>query len=255
MALPYRIDPQPAPHERVIHPTPQDAALVLANGNVRAVEPELPGSRLHAYLDNVIDKPWGHEIRVYDDRRIDVWQLRIEARSGTSLHAHRRKQTCLICIEGRGVFETGSGQRLPLTVGTVVHIRAGALHATSTETGMSLVEVETPRDKFDLVRIGDSYGRTGEPYEDPRSSQPQSCPLVAQRGGPPQARLRRHSVSGAFRFNLESGAQARRRPDELIAAICLRTTSVTSQALTVLRSHALTVHANAEPFLTVRSNH
>lgn len=47
-------------------------------------------------------------------------------------------------------------------------IRKGLFHSTkaTSEGGISLFEIETPVDKFDLVRLRDSYGREGKPYED-----------------------------------------------------------------------------------------
>lgn len=252
MALPHVIDRQLLTAQRVLCVTPQDAARVLARRCRGVVDRELPGSTRHAYLDDFITKPWGHEIRVYDDVWMDVWQLQINAGYSTSLHAHRRKETCLICIAGQGAISTGADEHIELTVGSVIHIRAGALHRSWTETGMSLVEVESPRDKFDLVRIDDSYGRVGLPYENPLASQPQPCPLVMQFGGPPRARLRKHSINGNFRFNLEAAAHARRRPDEVIAAIAVE--SPHDGGLPVLNSDALTVRARDELFLTVRTN-
>ncbi len=136
-----------------------------------------------------------------------------------------------------------------------MHIHAGALHRSVAQTCLTLVEVETPRNKFDLVRIDDSYGRTGTRYEDPLESRPQPRPLVEQFGGPPRARLRQHTMTGEFRFNLESGAHARRRPDELVAAIVLPVDRAAADAVRVLGRRELTSSANDELYLTIRSNH
>tara|TARA_R110000824_G_scaffold119818_1_gene274197 strand:+ start:11804 stop:12286 length:483 start_codon:yes stop_codon:yes gene_type:complete len=48
-----------------------------------------------------------------------------------------------------------------------IMIRKGLFHSTKaiSKSGVSLFEVETPVDKFDLVRLKDSYGREGKPYE------------------------------------------------------------------------------------------
>ena len=253
MALPYVIHPQAPPAQRVVHPTARDAARVLAHQPRGTVMREAPGSSRDAYLDDLITKPWGHEMRVYDDLLTDVWLLKLESGCRTSLHAHPRKDTCLICVDGEGALITGADERIGLTPGSVVHIHAGALHRSVAETCLTLVEVETPRDKFDLVRIEDSYGRTGTRYEDPLKSQPQPCPLVEQLGGPPRARLRQHSITGEFRFNLESGAHARRRPDELVAAIILPVNRARGDAVRVLSRQALTARGNGELHLTIRS--
>jgi quercetin dioxygenase-like cupin family protein len=255
MALPFLVEPEPVPSQRMLYCTPEEAATLLAHLPAGAVERELPGSSEHAYLDRYIVKPWGHEIRVYDDRWLDVWRLSIEAGKGTSVHAHPRKDTCLICIEGEGAMSTGAGEEIPLVEGSVVHIGAGAVHASFSAVGMSLIEVETPRDKFDLVRIEDRFGRAGQPYEAVGESRREPCPLVAHAGGPPGARLRRHCATGCFRFNLESGARILRSPHDLVVAISLESSSVLRRELMVLGIDALTAVTHHELYLTVRSNH
>ena len=47
-------------------------------------------------------------------------------------------------------------------------IRKGLFHSTTSisQNGTKLFEIETPNDKLDLVRLEDSYGREGLPYED-----------------------------------------------------------------------------------------
>jgi quercetin dioxygenase-like cupin family protein len=219
-----------------------------------AVERELPGGDAHAYLDGYIVKPWGHELRIYDDRRMDVWRLAVEPGKSTSLHAHPRKDTCLICIGGEAVLTTGASEEISLVDGSVVHIERGALHATYSERGVALLEVDLPRDKLDLVRVGDRYGRVGEPYEDADASQPEPCPLVLCQGGPPQARLRRYCATGSFRFALERGSREWSRSRDFVAGISLDARSVLDRELIVLGGDALSVN-RTQTYLTVRSNH
>jgi len=116
--------------ERILRFTVEDATTLLAHLPSNALEREVPGSERHAYLDRCIIKPWGHELRVYDDRWIDVWRLAIDPGKGTSLHAHLQKDTCMICIGGEAVLATGAGEEIALAEGSIVHIRPGALHAS-----------------------------------------------------------------------------------------------------------------------------
>ena len=53
-----------------------------------------------------------------------------------------------------------------LVAGDKIMIRNGVFHST-TAVGdhLALLEVETPNDKNDLVRLEDNYGRSGKPYE------------------------------------------------------------------------------------------
>jgi len=244
-----------ASSHRVLDVTAADAARLLAALPDGATERELPGSAAHAYLDALIVKPWGHELRVYDDRWTDIWRLAIEPGKGTSLHAHPRKDTCVVCIGGAAVLTTGAGDEIPLAEGSVVHIRAGALHETFAEGGADLLEVELPRDKFDLVRIDDRYGRAGQRYEGAAASRREPCRLDPCPTGPPQARLRRHCATGCFRFNLESAGWAQRSARDLVVAIPLETRSMLKRDLRVLTSDALAAVNDVQMLLTVRSNH
>ena len=54
----------------------------------------------------------------------------------------------------------------PVSGGDMVIIGKGVFHGT-TNAGpddLHLVEIEVPRNKFDLVRLHDRYGRRGEHY-------------------------------------------------------------------------------------------
>jgi len=135
------------------------------------------------------------------------------------MHAHVRKHTWLICIGGEAVLATAAGEDITLVERSVVHICPGAVHATSTAKGVDLLEIELPRDKLDLVRIADGYGRVGEPYEAAAASRPEPCPLDPCPIGPREARLRRHCATGCFRFGLERTSQACGNPDDLIVAV------------------------------------
>ena len=254
MSMFQLIESDPIPLQRVLRCTARDAARLLAHLPPVA-EREVPGTAGHAYLDGYIVKPWGHELRVYDDAWVDVWRLAIEAGKGTSLHAHPRKETSLICIGGAGVLETGAGEQIALAEGIVVHIRPCALHRTFTDEGVSLIEVELPRDKFDLVRIGDSYGRTGQRYEGAEAAEREPCPLHPHPAGPPRARLRRHCATGCFRFALETCSQTALGRHDLVASVLLDTSSVLDHELIVYGGGVPAATMRDGLYLTVRSNH
>lgn len=118
------------------------------------------------YLDEFINKPWGHEYRVYSDLFIDVWRLHIEPKQATSMHCHPRKETLLLCLKGSVIVSFLDQQKL-LTGGDFVFIPKGVFHSTESvsDNPAHLIEVETPRNKFDLIRKKDKYGRQGKGYE------------------------------------------------------------------------------------------
>jgi mannose-6-phosphate isomerase-like protein (cupin superfamily) len=113
----------------------------------------------------VSNKPWGHEYLLYENSDIAIWHLIIDPYNETSLHSHPNKKTGLITVKGAAQvhFLNGKYNILP---GQKIMIRQGVFHKTSNITSdkLELLEIETPVDKSDLVRLEDSYGREGTPY-------------------------------------------------------------------------------------------
>lgn len=157
-----------------------------------------------AHLNEIIPKPWGLEYRAYVDDFLDVWQLQIDPGQATSLHNHPRKLTYLVCLAGRGRLTTLSGDH-EVTAGSVVRIEKGAFHSTenlSAEDRLDLVEVESPRNKYDLLRLRDGYQRELLGYES--RAELGAAPL---RRLPylPHARMRDLSPCASYEFETVSG--------------------------------------------------
>lgn len=130
----------------------------------------LPNSedfKADVYLEKDISKPWGHEHRVYADSFYDVWHLEINSGQKTSMHCHPRKETALLCLDGQAKIHLLHETYL-VSSGQLIYLKKGAFHCTENvgNSSLHLVEVETPRNKFDLVRLEDSYGRVGKHYEE-----------------------------------------------------------------------------------------
>jgi mannose-6-phosphate isomerase-like protein (cupin superfamily) len=138
------------------------------------------GSR-DAYLNGFIVKPWGHEYRVYCDHLFDVWRLRLEPGQSTSMHCHMKKDTVLLCLGGAGKTTFLDGTAVALRRHQYIYIHRGAFHRTEAETseGLDLIEVENPRNKFDLVRLNDNYGRARAGYEPSAASHELLEPMKA----------------------------------------------------------------------------
>lgn len=159
---------------------------------------------IDAHLHDMIPKPWGREYRVYVDDFLDVWHLQINPGHATSMHAHPRKTTYLLCLSGTGETHTLAGT-IGLSRGTVLRIGRGAFHSTettSTTEPLMIVEVESPRNKYDLVRLRDGYARAGKGYERVATEL-----HVAAKKVPflPNARIRKESPCGGFTFDILSG--------------------------------------------------
>lgn len=114
----------------------------------------------------VVNKPWGYEYLMYQNGTVGVWYLFIRHGARTSLHCHPRKRTGLILLSGEAAvsFLNDSVTLKPLSK---LMIREGLFHSTlaCSREGISVIEIETPCDKTDLVRLDDEYGRREEPYE------------------------------------------------------------------------------------------
>ncbi|WP_158631891.1 cupin domain-containing protein [Chroococcidiopsis cubana] len=155
-------------------------------------------------LDGLIQKPWGREYRIYADNFYDIWQLDILPGQSTSMHCHPRKETALLCLEGKARFHTLTESHA-LETTNFIRIRKGTFHATENvgNSPLKLVEIETPRNKFDLIRAKDKYGRQGHFYE----KQTLDCKLtqMEQINSIADAKIRTSCIHNEYRFGIEAG--------------------------------------------------
>lgn len=128
---------------------------------------DLGAKRQMRKFDNVVKKPWGYEYVAYENDECALWFLHIRSGHSTSMHCHPNKTTGLILLDGLAEVSF-MNDNYELKPRHKIMIRKGLFHSTKakSEEGICLFEVETPVDKFDLVRLRDSYGREGKPYED-----------------------------------------------------------------------------------------
>jgi len=118
------------------------------------------------YSKVVVKKPWGYEYLIFSNEAIAVWILYLKTGAQTSMHCHPGKKTSLVVLEGRVSCSTLI-ERLDRSAGEGLLIDKGVFHQTTTisETGAFVMEIETPVNKRDLVRLKDKYGREGKGYE------------------------------------------------------------------------------------------
>lgn len=118
------------------------------------------------YNNTIVKKPWGYEYLAYENEEVGLWCLFIAKDQQTSMHCHPNKGTGLILLDGEvdvsffnDVFNLRSGNKLM--------IRKGLFHSTKaiSEAGAIVFEIEAPKQKHDLVRLEDKYGRKATPYE------------------------------------------------------------------------------------------
>src|SRR3989344_3349322 len=118
------------------------------------------------YSKVVVKKPWGYEYLIFSNEAIAVWILYLKTGAQTSMHCHPRKKTSLVVLEGKVNCSTIT-EGLDRSVGEGLLIDKGVFHQTTTvsESGAFVMEIETPVNKRDLVRLKDRYGREGKGYE------------------------------------------------------------------------------------------
>lgn len=164
------------------------------------------------YLNELIIKPWGHEYRIYIDNLYDVWKLAIKPGQQTSTHCHPRKDTILLCLAGTGRLVSSNGEQI-VQRGEYVHIKKGVFHSTENIGGINLdlIEVEIPRNKFDLVRSADHYGRAAKEYEIEGLSDHTLQALRPIEFGKP-AQLRERDLLGEYSFTVSKYANVKDTP-------------------------------------------
>ena len=118
------------------------------------------------YRGVVVNKPWGYEYLLYDNPHVAAWSLYLKYNHKTSMHCHPNKKTSLIVISGEVVCSTLEGW-LTRKPGEGIIIDEGVFHSTRavSEAGAFIIEVESPPNKKDLVRLKDEYGREHQGYE------------------------------------------------------------------------------------------
>ena len=118
------------------------------------------------YEGVVVQKPWGSEWQGFRNAEFSAWQLNINAGAETSMHCHPGKTTILVVTEGEVVVSTLESS-FWMSVGQVLIIERGVFHRTASSAlaGAVVMELESPANKRDLVRIEDRYGRAGMGYE------------------------------------------------------------------------------------------
>ena len=113
----------------------------------------------------IIGKPWGWEFTLLQTGSVLASYLHIKKGFSTSLHCHPKKRTGYVVLEGDVEVEFLSDVRI-FSSGDRVNFRPGLFHKTrATNQDCIVLELESPPNKEDLLRLEDSSGRTESMYE------------------------------------------------------------------------------------------
>ncbi len=134
----------------------------------------------------IVKKPWGYEYLVFQNEDVAIWMLHVVRKRKTSMHCHPAKKTSLVLFSGKANFFT-IDKKADLNAFDGVVIGRGVFHSTEasnylsvapqSENGIWIMEIETPPQKHDLVRLKDDYGRQDKSYEgvDNMVENPKDC--------------------------------------------------------------------------------
>ena len=112
-----------------------------------------------------VEKPWGYELIWAETKDYIGKMLHIKAGHQLSLQFHRVKEETIYLVRGRMKFlysdsPEGNLQEITLTPGDAHHVPPRSKHRMVAVEDCEVFEVSTPH-LDDVVRIEDSYGRTG----------------------------------------------------------------------------------------------
>ena len=126
------------------------------------------------FSDVIVKKPWGYEYLAFENKFVAIWFLQLVRKRKTSMHCHPQKKTSLVSLTGEATFYYLDG-KVTLNQLDGVVINQGAFHSTeasselpispASENGIWIMEIESPPQKEDLMRVKDEYGREGVSYE------------------------------------------------------------------------------------------
>jgi mannose-6-phosphate isomerase-like protein (cupin superfamily) len=118
------------------------------------------------FKNYIVPKPWGYEYLIFENEKIGIWWLHLREKESTSLHCHPDKKTGLILLRGEAKVSFLS-DTIHLNSFSKIMIREGFFHSTQalSKDGIDVIEIEVPKNKENLVRMADVYGRKGKSYE------------------------------------------------------------------------------------------
>jgi mannose-6-phosphate isomerase-like protein (cupin superfamily) len=127
--------------------------------------PNLRGHERFTTEPKKVDKPWGYELIFAVTERYAGKLLHVKAGESLSLQFHNVKDEAWYVLEGRAEVELGAPGESVLAkevvgAGAAFRFTPGTVHRVKALEDTTILEVSTP-ELDDVVRLEDSYGRTG----------------------------------------------------------------------------------------------
>ena len=120
-------------------------------------------SRYSDLSKKIINKPWGYEFVIFQNKNFAIWVLCIKPKKYTSMHCHALKRTILIPLNNKlriSTLENIYNNK------KIYNISPRVFHQTH-NNGLKdkfLIEIEFPNLKNDIIRMHDYYGRLSNKF-------------------------------------------------------------------------------------------
>lgn len=120
-------------------------------------------SRYSDLSKKIINKPWGYEFVIFQNKNFAIWVLCIKPKKYTSMHCHALKRTILIPLNNKlriSTLENIYNNK------KIYNISPRVFHQTY-NNGLKdkfLIEIEFPNLKNDIIRMHDYYGRLSNKF-------------------------------------------------------------------------------------------
>jgi len=105
-----------------------------------------------------VDKPWGHELIWARTNKYTAKILVVKAGEYLSLQYHKSKDEVMLLRKGKAVLLLRE-EEIEMSLEESYHIEPGVVHRVKALEDSEILEVSTPSDGSDVVRLQDEYGR------------------------------------------------------------------------------------------------
>jgi mannose-6-phosphate isomerase len=106
----------------------------------------------------IVEKPWGREVWIAENKKYAGKILEIKKGTRTSLHYHKVKEETMYMFEGEMRVKDKDEKETVVKKGESITLKPGEAHRLYATEDLMILEVSTPQ-LDDVVRVADDYGR------------------------------------------------------------------------------------------------
>jgi len=103
-------------------------------------------------------KPWGSEILIEHNDHYIIKILCVKSGHRLSLQYHEKKHETMYILNGNAEVELGD-EKTSCSQGQFIVISPMTKHRVKAISGLTILEMSSPLDDNDIVRLEDDYGR------------------------------------------------------------------------------------------------